>query len=116
MDNAASRGQLKVVQWLHANRSEGCTGVAMDGAASSGHFDVLLFLQSERSEGCTAKAFVNATTADELEILQWLFEHYREQFGHDRLQLFAVGKFYTLQWLKHESILEDLPESERHFE
>ncbi|KAE8993875.1 hypothetical protein PF011_g16960 [Phytophthora fragariae] len=142
MDEAATRGHLSIVQWLHQKRREGCTTRAMDGAAMNGHLAVEGRLHDrcdgpssssrssgccavvaqapigglERVEGCTAKAFVNATSADELEILQWLFEHYRSQFGHDRLQLFAVGKFYTLQWLKQESILEDLPESERHYD
>ncbi|POM70139.1 Hypothetical protein PHPALM_13471 [Phytophthora palmivora] len=113
MNKAAGNGHLDIVKWLHKTRREGCTITAMDTAAANGHLEIV---KCERSEGCTAKAFVNATTADELEILQWLFEHYRDQFGHDRLQLFALGKFYTLQWLKQESILEDLPESERHFE
>jgi len=36
MDGAARFGHLHVVEWLHDNRSEGCTKDAMDGAASYG--------------------------------------------------------------------------------
>jgi hypothetical protein len=38
MNSAAENGHLEVVQWLHENRSEGCTEDAMDFAARNGHF------------------------------------------------------------------------------
>lgn len=41
MDEASKNGYLEVVQWLHQNRQEGCTGGAMDMAASHGHLEVL---------------------------------------------------------------------------
>ncbi|KAE9001529.1 hypothetical protein PF005_g11803 [Phytophthora fragariae] len=75
----------------------------MDRAASGGHFDVVFFLQCERAEGCSAKAFVNATASGELEILKWLFANHRERLGRDRLRIYALGKFYILQWLKMEA-------------
>lgn len=56
MDIAASRGHLRVVTWLHENRSEGCTTNAMDFAAANGHFQVVEWLHSNRTEGCTTTA------------------------------------------------------------
>ncbi|KAG3144679.1 hypothetical protein PI126_g14057 [Phytophthora idaei] len=40
MDEAAANGHLRVVQWLHENRDEGCTTVATN-AASNGHLSVV---------------------------------------------------------------------------
>lgn len=40
MDEAAKYGFLEVVQWLHENRIEGCTGGAMDMASRHGHLEV----------------------------------------------------------------------------
>lgn len=51
MDLASSLGHLHLVQWLHENRSEGCTTNAMDCAAYNGHLDVIKFLHSHRKEG-----------------------------------------------------------------
>ena len=42
MNLAANSGHLEVVQWLHDNRSEGCTTDAMDRAAGKGHFEVVI--------------------------------------------------------------------------
>ncbi|EGG18634.1 hypothetical protein DFA_04129 [Cavenderia fasciculata] len=41
MDQAAFRGNLEVVKFLHFNRSEGCTTKAIDIASSTGHLDVI---------------------------------------------------------------------------
>ncbi|OWZ23256.1 hypothetical protein PHMEG_0001920 [Phytophthora megakarya] len=40
MDNAARNGELEAVQWVHANRVEGCITEAMDSAAGNGHISV----------------------------------------------------------------------------
>jgi hypothetical protein len=37
---AAANGHLEVIEWLHENRSEGCTKRAMDWAAEYGHLEV----------------------------------------------------------------------------
>ena len=42
---ASKKGYLNVVQWLHENRSEGCTHWAMDWAAENGHLDVVKYLE-----------------------------------------------------------------------
>ncbi|EGZ07620.1 hypothetical protein PHYSODRAFT_464812, partial [Phytophthora sojae] len=44
MDGAAARGRLDLLQWLRANRMEGCSAEAFKGAAANGHLDVLQWL------------------------------------------------------------------------
>ncbi|KAI8924601.1 hypothetical protein BC831DRAFT_464798, partial [Entophlyctis helioformis] len=57
MDLAASHGRLHVIQWLHANRTEGCTTQAMDNAAVCGHLEVVQWLAKHRTEGFTHRAY-----------------------------------------------------------
>jgi hypothetical protein len=77
MDYAAREGHLEVVQWLQANRSEGCTTDAMDFAVDREHFELLLFLRAKRTEGCTPAAKVFARGhRQQRHILGWLKEHY----------------------------------------
>eukprot|EP01133_Synstelium_polycarpum_P016672 gene16672-19813_t len=64
MDRAAAHGHLAVVQYLHEQRTEGCTPNAMNLAAGSGHLDVVMFLHQHRSEGCTFRAFIEAAWYD----------------------------------------------------
>lgn len=44
MDTAAARGYLEMVQWLHENRSEGCTRKAMAVAACEGYLEMIQWL------------------------------------------------------------------------
>jgi hypothetical protein len=41
------------IDYNHHDRTEGCTVRAMDRAASRGHLEVVQWLHSNRSEGCT---------------------------------------------------------------
>jgi Ankyrin repeats (many copies) len=56
IDVAAENGHLRVVEWLHVNRTEGCTTCAMDWAARNGHLAVVQWLHENRTEGCTTYA------------------------------------------------------------
>uniref|UniRef100_K3W8V4 Ankyrin repeat protein n=1 Tax=Globisporangium ultimum (strain ATCC 200006 / CBS 805.95 / DAOM BR144) TaxID=431595 RepID=K3W8V4_GLOUD len=51
--HTAGRGHLKIVSFLHENRTEDCTTQAMDCAARRGHLDVVMFLHENRNKGCT---------------------------------------------------------------
>ncbi|CAI5744007.1 unnamed protein product [Peronospora destructor] len=53
---AAAGGHIDVVQWLHKNRTEGCTTEAIDTAAAGGHLATFQWLWSNRTEGCTTAA------------------------------------------------------------
>jgi len=78
MDRAAEGGHLSVVEWLHANRSEGCTKSAMDLAAQEGHLSVVEWLHFNRQEGCTTKAMDQAGLNGHLPVVQFLSLHRRE--------------------------------------
>ena len=41
MDGAATNGHLEVVEWLHANRYEGCTAEAIDRAAENNQIEAV---------------------------------------------------------------------------
>lgn len=63
MDGAARNGWLSVVQWLHRNRSEGCTGGALFLAAKFGHIEVLKWLFHNRTERCPSNKMIMDWTA-----------------------------------------------------
>ncbi|TYZ66659.1 hypothetical protein PybrP1_007477 [[Pythium] brassicae (nom. inval.)] len=44
MNGAAARGHLRVAQWLHTHRSEGCSRHALRSAVLKRHYDVAFFL------------------------------------------------------------------------
>ena len=72
MDWAAENGHLKVIKWLHTNRSEGCTVDAMNWAASTGQLEVIKWLHINRSEGCIASAINRAAINNHLDVINWL--------------------------------------------
>jgi len=109
MDTAAEFGHLPIVQWLHANRSEGCTSRAMDRAAALGHLEVLQWLHLYRSEGCTKQAMnegcnksaVCAAAANgHLSVVRFLLENRREvSAGDAMLHAAGGGHLEMVQWL-----------------
>uniref|UniRef100_K3WL14 Uncharacterized protein n=1 Tax=Globisporangium ultimum (strain ATCC 200006 / CBS 805.95 / DAOM BR144) TaxID=431595 RepID=K3WL14_GLOUD len=44
---------LEILKWLHENRQEGYTTMAMDTCVTKDAFEVLLFLHEHHSEGCS---------------------------------------------------------------
>lgn len=107
MDSAAARGDLSMVRFLHAHRSEGCTYAAlvaaaalgsldvvrylhehglvhqgsahaMDGAAARGHCEIVWYLHKHRTEGCSTAAIDGAAKRGYLEIVRFLHEHRTE--------------------------------------
>lgn len=103
MDGAASRGDLRMVRYLHKHRSEGCTTEAMDSAAENGHFEVLLFLHANRTEGCTDKALELAFHFEHLEILRWLAFHYPHLYKRNHLlgNMWRNVKPLVVNWVRH---------------
>ncbi|AGO85235.1 Ankyrin repeat domain containing protein [Pandoravirus salinus] len=75
MNSAAAGGHLDVVEFLHANRTDGCTAHAMDGAAAGGHLDVVEFLHANRTEGCTPWAIVGAARGGHIDMVKWLYRN-----------------------------------------
>ena len=72
MDRAAEGGHLSVVEWLHANRPEGCSIEAMDRAAGQGHLSIVEWLHANRSEGCSTEAIDSAAESGHLSMVEWL--------------------------------------------
>ncbi|EGG24378.1 hypothetical protein DFA_06528 [Cavenderia fasciculata] len=71
MDGAAS---LEMVQWLHGNRTEGCSFRAIDQAASTGKLDIIKYLIENRKERYTLQALQNAVDNGHFHVLSYLYE------------------------------------------
>lgn len=100
MDAAAECGHLQTVQWLHLNRSEGCTVDAMDLAAANGHLDVVQWLHAQRSEGCTSEAMDLAAASGHLRVVRWLHYHRHEGCSTDAMDVAAAfGHLEVVKWL-----------------
>lgn len=79
MDRAAENGHLRVLRWLHENRTEGCTIRAMNWASLHGHLEVVKWLHENRREGCTEVAMDNAAKNGHLEVVKFL--HFNRKEG-----------------------------------
>ncbi|EGG18677.1 hypothetical protein DFA_04173 [Cavenderia fasciculata] len=75
INHAAKNGRLDIVEYLHLNRTEGCSTLAMDKAAMNGHFNVVQWLHWNRKEGGTTNALDFAST---LEIVEFLDKNRQE--------------------------------------
>jgi len=100
MDQAALQGHLDVVKFLHKNRKEGCTINAMSWAANSGHLDVVKFLHENRKEGCSTWAMDWAAGQGHIEVVQWLHENRKEGYTI-RAMFWAAfnGHLEMVKWL-----------------
>lgn len=76
MVTAASSGHLHVVRWLHENQTEGCTSWAMDSAAQNNHFDIVDWLRKNRTEGCATHVMDSAASHGHLDVVRWLHENH----------------------------------------
>ena len=72
MNLAAENGNLKLIKWLHNNRTEGCTKYAMNVAAAKGYLKIIKWLHKNRTEGCTRDAITNAVEYNHIETVKWL--------------------------------------------
>ncbi|GMF23535.1 unnamed protein product [Phytophthora lilii] len=100
MDRAAAVGNLEVVQWLHEHCDEGCTTQAMNDAAAHGHLRVVEWLHENRSEGCSKSAICSAAANDHLAVVRFLLENRREVCTADAMRCAAEnGHLELVQWL-----------------
>ncbi|KAL2914764.1 hypothetical protein HK105_205695 [Polyrhizophydium stewartii] len=100
LDRAAAEGHLAVVEFLHANRPEGCTQEAMDEAAVGGHLDVVMFLDRHRREGCTTAAMDGAAANGHLAIVKYLHEFRAEGCTTEAMDGAATnGQLAMVRWL-----------------
>eukprot|EP01133_Synstelium_polycarpum_P019465 gene19465-23308_t len=106
MDSAASLGHLDVLEFLHFNRTEGCTTRAMDRVmwnrsafqcyGGISRTDILRFLHFNRTEGCTTEAMNYAAAAGDLEAVQFLNENRTEG-----CTVYAMNKARSLEVLQY---------------
>jgi hypothetical protein len=114
MDGAARNGHLDLFKWLHENRTEGCTTLAMDYAAS--HLDLVKWLHENR---VCIRDFMEgaAQQGRHLDVVQWLLsfslnDAYRRQLENtldteegvkQRIFLFVMHvrttRYLLRQWL-----------------
>eukprot|EP01133_Synstelium_polycarpum_P008362 gene8362-9822_t len=74
MDYAAANNHLEVLQWLHANRSEGMSAVALESAAANNRLDVVQWIVENRSETISKTVIGGAAQGGHIEIVKYLVE------------------------------------------
>jgi hypothetical protein len=75
MNQAARNGHLNIVKWLHFNQTDVCTVHVMDQAAENSHLAVVKFLHENRTEGCPVYAMDRAAGNGHLDVLQFIHEY-----------------------------------------
>ncbi|KAI8923779.1 hypothetical protein BC831DRAFT_513910 [Entophlyctis helioformis] len=80
MADAAMRGHLGIVQFLHAYRSEGCTAAAAAESIKQGHDDTAVFLLEHRPEVSAVMALQAAVSSSHVGLVRWLHAHRPESF------------------------------------
>ncbi|KAF2077727.1 hypothetical protein CYY_000974 [Polysphondylium violaceum] len=73
---ASSNGHLDIIQFLHKNRSEGCTHDAMDQAASGNQLHVVEWLYENRKEGCSKIALEKSVRCNHISVVKFLLDKY----------------------------------------
>mmetsp|Transcript_9226 Transcript_9226/g.12221 ORF Transcript_9226/g.12221 Transcript_9226/m.12221 type:complete len:289 (+) Transcript_9226:341-1207(+) len=100
MDFGAGEGHLAVVEWLHQNRSEGCTVEAMNTAAKNGHLEIVQWLHKNRQEGCNKDALTFACRHGHLEVAEFLHANRSEGCAAFTLKTAAMnGHLHVVEWL-----------------
>jgi hypothetical protein len=75
MDLAAKNGHLRIVEWLHFHRREGCTYEALNDASNGNHLDVVKWLILNKPECCDIlSAITSAIDNDAYDTLKFLIE------------------------------------------
>ncbi|TYZ60504.1 hypothetical protein PybrP1_007956 [[Pythium] brassicae (nom. inval.)] len=102
MDQAATRGHLEIVEWLHEHRTEGCTTDAMDNTRS---VSMLQWLHDNRTEGCTERASVMAMKQGNFEKLLFLdeknFLRFTSTQSFSSSRGGAIFQWLRTRWPKH---------------
>ena len=97
IDNAAKKGHVEVLKWLHENRSEGCSELAMNRAAN---LTILQFLHENRTEGCTEEAMGNAAFNGDLDMVKWLHQHRTEGCTNNAMDQ-SSEHLEVIKWLHY---------------
>ncbi|KAF0683660.1 Aste57867_24305 [Aphanomyces stellatus] len=101
MDGAAANGHLDVVQWLHANRTEGYTYKAVVSAATFGHLHVLAYLhrQDDGRIAAVHRLLPTIVQNGHLAVAEYVVEHKLVHMQSCTLAIaMASGRLDVLQW------------------
>ncbi|KAL3662041.1 hypothetical protein V7S43_012848 [Phytophthora oleae] len=102
MDGAAANGNLEMLQWLHHNTEAGCTNNAMKDAAANGHVHVVQRLHDGRSLACTESIMKKAAADGNLEMTKWLQANYRGWEPEIAMEEAArYGHLCVIRWIPH---------------
>jgi hypothetical protein len=103
MDEAVLGRHMDMVQWLHANRPEGCSGGAFDFAAHNGDIPTLKWLLLRYpGVGCTNLGLLFTAEKGDLATAKWLHKHGLAVFHHQTTVTAArYGHLNFIKWL-HE--------------
>lgn len=100
MDFAALGRHLHVLEWLHHNRSEGCSTAAVNHAAVNGDLPMIQWLSQYYSDRFTHQAMDKAAAHGHLDVVRFLHEHRQEGCGKNAMdQAAARGFLDVVQWL-----------------
>lgn len=104
MDWAARNNHVDVLEWLNANRSEGCSPAAVNMAAEAGNMEALLWLDEHYSQQWTAAAMDHAARGGKLEVVEWMHRHRREGCSMNAIDWAAkAGHLDVVKWL-HKNV------------
>lgn len=108
MDYAAENGHLEVIKWMHLNRTEGSSALAILKAAVNGHLEVLKWLHlNRRGEGegelegiCRTEAMNLSAENGHLEVVKWLHTNRTEGCTTYAMDWGAAnGHLEVVKWL-----------------
>ncbi|EFA75794.1 hypothetical protein PPL_10849 [Heterostelium album PN500] len=103
----AGNGSLDVIQFLHFNRTDGCTAQAMVNAASKGNLAVVQFLNFNRTEGCNHLAIDYSLIHKHFDTAKWLLINRSDEFTTISIECAACeGNLEILQLLCEKNIVD----------
>ncbi|EFA85741.1 hypothetical protein PPL_00971 [Heterostelium album PN500] len=80
INQASFNGYIEIVRYLSEKRKEGCSHIAMDGAIQNGHMELLKYLHANRTEGCSHVGIDKAIANNQFETVRFVVENRRERW------------------------------------
>ncbi|OWY92766.1 hypothetical protein PHMEG_00038091 [Phytophthora megakarya] len=116
MDCAARWGHLEVVKWIHANRTERCTNMAIKNVVTEGHVGIAYWLITHISDLSPEELTLQDVNIvrfvrNNFEMLLFLHEHFPHVLKHNsekilraspRTDAKADPRQHVTNWLEEE--------------
>ncbi|OQR83360.1 hypothetical protein ACHHYP_14793 [Achlya hypogyna] len=94
LDIAAKCGHLEIVQYIHRQHGQNCSGRAFIEAAKSGHLAIVQFLDG-RILGSVAEAAAQAVANGHFDVVVYLCETHSDSINLDRLKDVASNRRHS---------------------